>query len=55
MGEFTAFGIVIFIAIIVFLIFRDLMLWYWKVPKILKNQEKTNELLQQILDKEKSL
>ena len=41
-------GIGIFI--IVFIVLRSLMLWYWRVDTIVENQEKTNLLLKQILE-----
>lgn len=36
------------VIIVVFLIFRAVMLWYWKVNDIVKNQERTNELLEKV-------
>ncbi len=35
------------IAIIVFLIFREIFTWYWKINEIISNQRMTNELLQE--------
>lgn len=40
--------IVIGVAIAVFLIFRAVMLWYWKVNTVVNNQERTNELLEKL-------
>lgn len=37
--------ITIVISIVLFFIFRGIMLWYWKVDVIIKNQEETNRLL----------
>jgi|GEM_PF-1027660 len=42
-------GIVILIG--VFLALRTLMLWYWKIDKLLKNQQETNSLLRSIDEK----
>ena len=40
------------ILILVFLAFRSIMLWYWKVDSIIKNQEKLNELLEELAKKQ---
>lgn len=39
------------VMLVLFLILRGLMLWYWKVDKILKNQQETNDLLRSIDEK----
>jgi hypothetical protein len=51
----TVFGIGLAISIGLFLLLRSLLLWYWCIDSILKNQErqslilkKQNELLEQI-------
>lgn len=35
------------IFIIVFLLLREIVLWYWKVNTIINNQTKTNQLLEE--------
>lgn len=50
MGEFTTALIAIAFLLIVFLVARELVLWYWKINTILKNQEKTNFLLKKYMD-----
>jgi len=52
-GGYTAgpiIGILIGLALCVglFLALRSLMLWYWKIDTIVKNQEMTNEILKAI-------
>ena len=37
--------VAIVIGILLFLALRQVMLWYWKVDTIIKNQELTNQLL----------
>ena len=38
-------------ALLIFTVGRTLMLWYWRVNKIIENQENTNKILDKILDK----
>lgn len=38
-------GVLIVICILLFLALRQVMLWYWKIEAIIKNQEITNKLL----------
>lgn len=47
-GEAIAFIFVFAIAVGLFLLFRGVVLWYWKVNDIVKNQEETNRLLKSI-------
>ncbi len=42
------------IILVVFLILRNIMLWYWKVPDIVKNQQEQIRLLKKVVD-EKNL
>lgn len=35
------------VAIIAFLIFREIVMWYWKINEIVSNQRITNELLEE--------
>lgn len=43
--EFIAFIFALVVAIGLFLAIRGIVLWYWKVDTIVKNQEETNHLL----------
>lgn len=36
--------------LIVLFIIRGILLWYWKIDKAIENQQKSNDLLQKILD-----
>lgn len=49
-GGVTLIGIIMTLAITIglFFLFRGIMLWYWKVDKIVQNQEETNRLLKSI-------
>ena len=42
--------IIIAIAIIAFFLLRELFCWYYKINERLKEQKKTNRLLEQILE-----
>ncbi len=44
-----AIGITLVVTILVFLIIRELVMWYWKVNKRIKKQERQIELLEEIL------
>ena len=41
----------IVILVVLFLIFRGILLWYWKINTIVNNQDKQTKLLQEIADK----
>lgn len=43
----VAFGIAILVGLFYF--FRSILLWYWKVDEIVKNQEETNRLLRSLV------
>ena len=45
------FLIVAAVCLGLFLLLRFVMLWYWRVDEIVKNQEKQNQLLESILRK----
>lgn len=45
MGEFVGIIIAIVVCFLLFLALREVVLWYWKVDTIIKNQEVTNKLL----------
>ena len=36
--------------ILIFVVLRELVMWYWKINEIVKNQEKTNLLLKKYFD-----
>ena len=42
--------IILFVMIILFLLAREWVCWYWKINARLAEQKKTNELLQNIFD-----
>jgi len=44
-----SFLIVVAIAILLFLVLRAIVLWYWKIDTIVSNQQKQIELLTKIL------
>jgi hypothetical protein len=46
--------VVIAVLLIVFLLFREINCWYWKVNERLAEQRRTNELLEMLL-KEKEM
>jgi hypothetical protein len=47
--ELIVFLIIIAICICIFLALRALVLWYWKVDRIVTNQEIQNRLLQDLV------
>ena len=49
---FSIMGIIIFsfLAIGLFIILREVFTWYWKINKLIQGQEKTNLLLQQLIN-----
>ncbi len=40
----------IIIAIVLFFVLRQFFTWYWKINKIIEEQEKTNSLLKQMVN-----
>jgi hypothetical protein len=52
-GPFGGYSAIVLIIVLVvlFLILREVNLWYWRINERVKLQEKTNSLLQQILDR----
>lgn len=52
--DFTPIIVALIVSVAVFFIFRGVLLWYWKVNTIVKNQERTNELLQQLVNSKES-
>jgi hypothetical protein len=41
--------IVVGIVAIVFIVLREVLLWYWKVNEMVQNQKKTNYLIAKLL------
>ena len=37
------------VVVVIFLIGREITLWYFRIPEFIKNQQKTIELLEQIV------
>ncbi len=52
MNSFNSF-IPIIVIIGVFFLAREIVLWYWKINLIVKNQEKTNLLLKKYFESKK--
>ncbi len=50
MGEIIIFLVGLGIAVVLFLVFRSVILWYWNVNRIVQNQERTNELLCKVVN-----
>jgi uncharacterized protein YoxC len=50
MENITGALIAIAFLVIVFLVARELVLWYWKINTIVRNQEKTNFLLKKYME-----
>lgn len=45
MGSFAGLFVAIAFCIMLFLVLRQVMLWYWKVETIIRNQDVANRLL----------
>ncbi len=43
--NYTALFIILIVAIVIFLICREIICWYWKINKSIANQERIIELL----------
>ncbi|GAB6039075.1 hypothetical protein JCM15519_36340 [Fundidesulfovibrio butyratiphilus] len=41
--------ILLLIILVIFLVCREIVCWYWKLNKIVANQERQNQLLESIL------
>lgn len=50
-SQFIALVVFLVIALILFLILRDLVCWYYKINHRVQNQEKIIELLEEIKNK----
>ena len=40
----------VLLVILIFIILRELVMWYWKINTILKNQEKTNLMIKKYME-----
>jgi hypothetical protein len=40
----------ILLVIIIFVALRELVMWYWKINAIIKNQEKTNLMIKKYIE-----
>jgi hypothetical protein len=43
------------ILIVIFLIIRELVMWYWKINERIELQKETNELLKKLIEKQKEI
>jgi len=50
MNEILLLGVGLVFFIVLFLVFRGMVLWYWNVTKIISNQERTNQLLCKVVN-----
>lgn len=48
MESILLFITVAFGALLVFIILREVFLWYWRIPTLIKNREEQNRLLRKI-------
>lgn len=48
-GSLSALIVTVLIAFLLFLVLRSVNLWYWKIDESIKNQTRTNFLLEKIL------
>lgn len=42
--------ITIILVVLIFFLIRGVLLWYWKVNEIIKNQRETNNLINQLIE-----
>lgn len=52
--NYTFLFILLFVGVVVFLVCRELLCWYWKINKSIANQEQMISLLQQLVNENKS-
>ena len=48
-NEILSIFIVVGIVAIVFIVLREVLLWYWKINEMVQNQKKTNYLIAKLL------
>jgi hypothetical protein len=47
--------IALIVFIVIFLILRELVMWYWKINERIELQKETNELLKKLIEKQKEI
>ncbi len=50
MDNFIQILMGILLVIIIFVALRELVMWYWKINAIIKNQEKTNLMIKKYIE-----
>lgn len=50
MESLISIGLSITLAIVLFLALRSVMLWYWKIPEMIKHQKEQIRLLKKMVD-----
>ena len=50
MDNFVQILMSVLFVIIIFIVLRELVMWYWKINTIVKNQEKTNLMLKKYIE-----
>ena len=50
MDNFVQILMSVLFVIIIFIVLRELVMWYWKINAIVKNQEKTNLMIKKYIE-----
>lgn len=50
MDNFIQILMGVLLVIIIFVALRELVMWYWKINAIIKNQEKTNLMIKKYIE-----
>ena len=50
MDNFVQILMSVLFVIIIFIVLRELVMWYWKINTIVKNQEKTNLMIKTYIE-----
>jgi hypothetical protein len=50
MDNFVQILMSVLFVIIIFIALRELVMWYWKINTIVKNQEKTNLMIKKYIE-----
>ena len=50
MDNFVQILMSVLFVIIIFIVLRELVMWYWKINTIVKNQEKTNLMIKKYIE-----
>lgn len=53
-GDYGYLLFVLLIGVLIFIVCRELLCWYWKINKMVSNQEETIRLLKKIAGEEES-